>query len=690
MAIAARTAAIWERLGQLALRELSVRSDVKQVMVVRALRNMTVLVVIVVVATMSPPASALDQDSAVAGDDRFQPPVENALETEQAVSSDVVGTGPKNDLSLPAVPILQSSSETANVTDIPPPIVFHDGFESLSLWGGRSPSSRNRVNLIPGFEGAGLHVTIPRGSHFGADFRLDLDKTLGEDPEHLFFRYFLRFDRDWSSASAGKLPGFAGVYGRTGLGGYPSQPYAPGWSSRMQFFPTRKGDPRTSLGYYVYHLGQRERYGDSMRWNEAGKLVPGDWYCLEGKIQLNSLGSADGKLRAWVDGIPAFDEAGLEFRRPNEPNIRIESFWFNVYYGGKTVPKNELGLTIDNVAVGSERIGCGVGGGASGSVEGDLDRDGLDDQLTWNVCPDGPCFGFSMSTAPKRETTAQVTEGAWFSLQTHRFGMTSGDLDGDGLDELIYRGRCERSAKCWKVHQFTGSALSSGEDWKGRAWFAPTAATLVAGDWDGDGREDIAYQGRCKGVDGDCWRVHRSRGNRIAGPENWGSPPAESLRPIAADVTGDGSDDLVYTAACGEEQCWYGQVSLGSGFGEAMLLGPVKQHELEGYDFVDFDGDGRADLVSVRRFAEVSRIVVRPVRDEGLAAPVRVAVLDDTEADVQFRRVGVHRRTEAIVSSDCGKQAPCVQKLATKWSMELLPVSPLRHLRVRIGEVRAR
>jgi hypothetical protein len=120
-----------------------------------------------------------------------------------------------------------------------------------------------------------------------------------------------------------------------------------------------------------------------MMWNEAGKLRPGDWYCIEGEVDLNTPGLADGALRAWVDGTPAFDAAGIEFRRPDEPQIRIESFWFNVYYGGKPTAEKDMGLTIDEVAVDTTRIGCGGEENLERTMRGDLTGNGFEDRLAW-------------------------------------------------------------------------------------------------------------------------------------------------------------------------------------------------------------------------------------------------------------------------------------------------------------------
>ena len=162
--------------------------------------------------------------------------------------------------------------ERADGSEAAPKFKFTDDFEKLELWDRRTPSYRNRVTLTGrGYDGNGLHVTIPRGSHFGADFRLDLSDKVDDDPEHLYFRYYLRLDPDWASSSSGKLPGFSGIYHGTGKGGFPSSPGSPGWSARVKFATSDASNGLAPLGYYVYHLGQEGRYGDGMTWNDAGR-----------------------------------------------------------------------------------------------------------------------------------------------------------------------------------------------------------------------------------------------------------------------------------------------------------------------------------------------------------------------------------------------------------------------------------
>ena len=566
-----------------------------------------------------------------------------------------------------------------------PDLGFIDSFDRLRLWDGKKPSPRNRVALThAGYQGKGMTVRIPRGSHYGADFELDLDRIVGEDPETLFFRYFLRVEPGWDPKASGKLPGFSGIYNHTGKGGYPSKPTAPGWSARMKFAGNRPDDPRARLGYYVYHLGQERRYGDGMQWNQAGMLQPGEWYCIEGQIQLNNPGVADGALRGWVDGTPAFEAAGIEFRRPGEPEIRIESFWFNVYYGGKPTANKDLGLTFDEVAVDGKRIGCGTGPGEIPPGTGDYTGDGFADWISWTECSTGPCFHLR-STTEDGVATRSLGNGAWFSLETGRLGVVVADVDGNGKGDVVYRGRCGRSERCWRVHRGGGSTLGPGEDWGDGARFSP-ASRLVAGDFDGDGLADITYSGQCGAEPSrPCWRTHLSTGESFSEGADWG-PPLEGydIAPEAADMDGDGRDDIVYAAECDAGTCWFMQGSTGAGFDAPIRLGEARRSELQLKRLFDFDGDGRADMLSAAPLEEGSSIELRELRGEKLTRYRIVATVPTPVTDLVLRRYSESGPVEALAGRNCRTRTGCVSRF---FSLEGELAPPKRYARAQFYEL---
>lgn len=585
-------------------------------------------------------------------------------------------------LGLDPAPIERSEPE-------PPPLRFGDGFDSLSLWDGRAPSYRNRVRLTSdGYRDSGLRISIPKGSHYGADFNLHLEDAATRAPDRLFFRYYVRLDPDWHTTKSGKLPGFSGIYGSSGKGGYPSRPENPGWSARLMFSPAHDDDPRVGLGYYVYHLGQESRYGDGVGWNEAGRLRPGDWYCLEGQVELNTPGLADGSLRAWVDGTPALDFAGLEFRRPDEPEIKIESFWFNVYYGGKQVPDHDLGLTIDEVVVDTHRVGCGSADETTRPTTGDFNGDGYSDSVSWAECPEGICLNVRARFADGSSRVRKMTDAAWFSLETYRLGAAAGDVDGDGRDELVYRGRCADSTRCWRVHRDLDNRTSITEDWGDEARFSAMTGTPSLGDWNGDGTDDLVYQGVCGHDDHPCWRVHLSTGHSFAAAADWGTTPPQTVSPIPTDLDGDGRDDLVYRAGCDDGSCWYAQTSSGSSFDKPAMIGTVTEDDQEALQFFDFDGNGTSDLISWPQKDDGTTIEARFGSREGLSDPVVLAELNDPVEGVHLERVVDGSPVTATVRHRCG-QRECVDSLYGASPRQLLDKDRFRSVMQRRMDVPA-
>lgn len=207
----------------------------------------------------------------------------------------------------------------------------------------------------PGYRGQALAVDVRSGSHFG------LSRFVGVpgSPNEAWFRYMLSLD-DWSPSQSGKLPGFAGLRSRTARGCLPATSEDPGWSARMMYRAAGTmgaNDHQSRIGFYVYHLDQPKDCGEIMEWNDNALLDAGRWYCIEGHARLNDVGKANGSLRGWVDGHPAFERNGLRFR--DSESLGIDDFWMNVYSGGKRPSPERLALRIDEVALSTTgRLGC--------------------------------------------------------------------------------------------------------------------------------------------------------------------------------------------------------------------------------------------------------------------------------------------------------------------------------------------
>ncbi len=251
-------------------------------------------------------------------------------------------------------------------------VLFFDDFDGpkkIELWGKRS----QRIEAQARFDesavdsedshltsGKALEVTIKKGNNRGMNRRYKFKDNGFDEPEEAYFRYYLRLSNDWNSdLSGGKLPGFAGTYGRSGWGGRKTSASG-GWSARGFFFLTSEdesGIPLTPLGNYVYHLDQVNRYGSDWIWSQNGGalLKNNRWYSIEQHVKLNSPGKSDGILRGWLDGRLVFEKIDLRFR--GDTALKIEEIWFNVYHGGGDSAPRDLVLYLDNVVIARDYIG---------------------------------------------------------------------------------------------------------------------------------------------------------------------------------------------------------------------------------------------------------------------------------------------------------------------------------------------
>lgn len=251
-----------------------------------------------------------------------------------------------------------------------PDVYFATGFENFSWeaeWSSYDPRSlvsRVGEDAERGFSplvGDALKVHFKKGQNLAVDLRYAFRGKQGFEPEEAYFRYYLRLANNWSpDVDGGKLPGFAGTYGKAGWGMRQSSG-SDGWSLRGAFMPMASlGNPMrgtTSIGTYAYHADMVAASGDVLKWNlgRLGALQRNRWYCIEQYLKLNKPGQKDGVLRAWIDGRLAFERTDLRLR--NVPDLKIEAVWFNVYHGGVTPPPRDMDMYIDNVVIAKSYIG---------------------------------------------------------------------------------------------------------------------------------------------------------------------------------------------------------------------------------------------------------------------------------------------------------------------------------------------
>ena len=235
-----------------------------------------------------------------------------------------------------------------------------------------------------------------------------------------------------------------------------------------------------------------------------------------------------------------------------------------------------------------------AGGGFSG-VAGDFNGDGRDDIVTFTRGPAADVF-VALSTGSSFAGTG-VKWHDYFAAGSET--PLVGDFNGDGRDDIATF--TKGPAADVYVALSTGTSFA-GTGVKWHDYFAAGAETPLVGDFNGDGRDDVATFTR--GAAADVY-VALSTGTSFAGTGvKWHDYfAAGSETPAVGDFNGDGKDDVA-TFTRGAAADVYVALSTGSAFAGTG----DKWHDYfavgsELASVGDFNRDGRDDIVTFTRGA---------------------------------------------------------------------------------------
>ena len=182
-----------------------------------------------------------------------------------------------------------------------------------------------------------------------------------------------------------------------------------------------------------------------------------------------------------------------------------------------------------------------------------------------------------------------------------------GDLNGDGLADLVVANECASNSSCAGS---VGILLSNGDG----SFQAPVsystigadASSVTLADVNGDGHLDILVTNQCASAS-NCSStgvvVLLGNGDGTFQPGvSYGVPGSNAFSIVAADLNGDGKLDLVVSEQCSSSNnCNAGSVAVLLGNGDGTFQSAVSYNSGGLYAFgvavADLNGDGHPDLV---------------------------------------------------------------------------------------------
>lgn len=161
--------------------------------------------------------------------------------------------------------------------------------------------------------------------------------------------------------------------------------------------------------------------------------------------------------------------------------------------------------------------------------------------------------------------------------------IVSRDMNDDGRDDLLVLCNSSSGYGTLTLYYHTGNAISNANDNLVTASFE--AALVAAGDFNGDGWNEMAYYDRIG---------HRAFFHRTSAIPLGDLPaPYDAGTIMSADLNGDGLDDLVWSNAT-SVSIWWGKSAFLSSTSSSNLAPSMTPRSL---GFGDVDGDGLEDLV---------------------------------------------------------------------------------------------
>jgi hypothetical protein len=230
----------------------------------------------------------------------------------------------------------------AGFNNLPQGRISPAGF--ISQLGGTNKSTGvyDDTSVVPNSRGSGkmLRTTLDKGTIHSipsGNNGIVVFSKLRRAVTQACISYDLRFDGQFDWSLGGKLPGLLGV----APGVAPSVPTGGtypgdrGWSGRLMWlgkgtYSITKPDMALS---YMYGPDQKSQYGDNVFWNRS--FVRGRWHHVRQCYDMNTVGKANGRLEAWLDGQVVVNRTNFVYRTRND--VAVNYLSWSVFRGGHTL-----------------------------------------------------------------------------------------------------------------------------------------------------------------------------------------------------------------------------------------------------------------------------------------------------------------------------------------------------------------
>ena len=256
------------------------------------------------------------------------------------------------------------------------------------------------------------------------------------------------------------------------------------------------------------------------------------------------------------------------------------------------------------------------------TVSGDFNGDGRDDMASIDAYEDDWArINVKLSKGnifSEKQTWYGADKKTDYNANAVSGRVVSGDFNGDGKDDIAAMYRYGENAAQIHVWISTGTSFKDWSVWySDMSTYSPDRVTnrMVAGDFNGDGKDDIAAMFKYGDTAAEI-HVWNSTGTGFPAWQTWYSdkssysPDRVTNRMVAGDFNGDGKDDIAAMFKYGENSAeihiW---PSTGSGFpiwqtwySDRATYQPdrVTGRIAAG----DFNGDGKDDIAAMFKYGE--------------------------------------------------------------------------------------